>query len=242
MEASASPRESGVAVFPNDVPCDSNCPTYVYLTEKPSQEVTLKFTCVPVDDKGMAHPESATQKSLVTEPFALCTGDAGIPAGACTDVEVTQAGVACGAGNLVQSCTHSCVVGKGIAQCNLIRNDNKTDVCTQPFDQDGTHYANLAAYCSRSGSTGWQKCEVMGLKPSSADAGTYASHNEYLTPLGTATSTAGMIQSFKSSADRLIGKSNYSVETIVLDPSFDRLPSAFRPELRDQPAHPRQQQ
>ena len=210
-----------VNAFPDDVLCDSNCPKYVYLAERPSQEVTLKFTCVPVDDKGTAHPEGATQKSLITEPFAQCTGDAGIPTGGCADAELTKAGVECGAGNLVQNCTHSCVVGRGVAQCSQIRPDNKTDICTQAYDLNGIHYTNLADYCSRSSGGSWQNCRVQGLKPSNADAGTYTSNSESTTPLVSATSTAGMIQSFKSSADSLIGRSNYSVEAIVLDPAFN---------------------
>ena len=209
-----------VNTFTSEVLCDSNCTSYLYLTQKPSQEVTLNFTCVPVDDKGTAQPERATQKSLIAQPFAQCTGDAGIPTGSCTNDELTKAGVECGAGNVVQSCTHSCVVGRGVIQCYLTRPDNKTDICTQPFDLNGIHYANLADYCSRSSGTGWQACDVRGLKTTTVDGGTYTSNSEYTTPLVPAKSTADLIQSFKNSADRLIGRSNYWVEAIVLDPAF----------------------
>jgi hypothetical protein len=203
----------------SSVLCDSNCPEYVYMTYRPNEEEHLNFTCVPVDDKGTTHPESATQKSLVSKLNAQCVGEA---ARDCADTELTKAGIECGAGTLVQNCTHTCVAVASVLQCQLSRTDNKTDICTQPFDQNGTHYANLADYCSRSGSlgTGWSQCEVVGIKPSTADGGTGTSYSETKKPLVSAKNPADMIQTFKSSADRLIGKNNYSIEAIVLDPSF----------------------
>lgn len=209
-----------VNAFPSEVLCDSDCTEYLYTAQKPNQEVDLNFTCVPVDDKGTANPERATQKSLVAQSIAQCAGDAGSATVVCTDAEITKAGVECGAGTVVQSCMHSCVVGKGVLQCNLTRLDNKTDICAQPFDLGSVHYANLADYCSRSNGTGWQTCEVQGLMTTTVDGGTYTSNYEYTTPLVSAKSTADMIQSFKNSADRLIGRSNYSIEAIVLDPAF----------------------
>jgi hypothetical protein len=60
----------------------------------------------------------------------------------------------------------------------------------------------------------------MGLKPAPGDGGAGVAYSESKTPLVLATSTGDMIQAFKNSADRLIGKANYSVEAIVLDPAF----------------------
>jgi hypothetical protein len=200
------------------VACDSNCPEYVYMSNKPNEEERLEFTCVPVDDKGTAHPERATKKSLVSKIIADCAGAA---TGACTDAELTKAGVECGAGTVVQSCARTCAVSTGFRQCNLSRPDNKTDICTQPFDQGGVHYANLVDYCTRStNSPGWGTCDVMGLMPSNADGGTSASYSERMNPLVSVKSPGELIQTFKSNADRLIGKSNYSIEAIVLDPAF----------------------
>ena len=204
------------------VACDSDCPEYVYYVNRPNQEERLDFTCVPVDDKGTAHPEQATQKSVVLKTGAKCAVDAGSATDACTDADLVKAGVECGAGTLVQQCTHGCGAGKGYVQCNLSRPDDGTDLCTQAFDQGGVRYANLADYCSRvTGGTGWETCSVMGLKPNTPDGGTYTSRSERVAPLVTAQDTAGMIQAFKSSADSLIGRGNYSVEAIVLDPAFD---------------------
>jgi hypothetical protein len=203
------------------VACDSNCPEYVYLVNRRNQEERLEFTCLPVDDKGTAHPEQATRKSLVTKMVAVCTSDAGTTTGTCADADLTKAGVECGAGTVVKDCAHTCADSKGYVQCNLSRSDNKIDLCTQPFDQSGVRYASLVDYCSqRIGGTGWETCTVMGLKPAPTDGGTGASQSEHTTPLVSAKTTVDMIQSFKSSADRLIGKSNYSIEAIVLDPAF----------------------
>jgi hypothetical protein len=195
----------------------------MYIAYKPNQELDLNFACVPVDDKGTSHPELATRQSVVLQTTAQCAGDAGTTTTvACTDGELANAGVECGVGNIVQNCTHTCLVGKSVLECDLTRPDNETNICTQPFDQNGVHYANMEDYCSRSRSfgTGWQTCEVKGLKTSNTDAGTYASHEEHTTPLVSAKSTADMIQTFKNSADSLVGNSNYSIETIVFDPAF----------------------
>ena len=201
--------------------CDSNCPEYVYLVNRRNQEERLEFTCVPVDDKGTAHPEQATQKSLVVKTIAHCEPDAGSTPVSCDAADLTKAGVECGAGTLVQSCTHACADAKSVVQCNLSRPDNQTDLCTEPFEYNGVRYANLVEYCSRSGDTGWDSCRSMGLRPSTADGGTSTSRSERTSPLVSAKSTAEMIKFFKSDADRLIGKSNYSIEAIVLDPAFD---------------------
>lgn len=101
------------------------------------------------------------------------------------------------------------------------RTDNKTDLCTQAFEQDGARYANLVDYCTKKNGSGrWEACFVMGLKPAVSDAGTARSQTEHTTTLLPAKTTLDMIQSFKNSADRLIGKGNYSVEAIVRDPAF----------------------
>lgn len=203
--------------------CDSNCPEYSYRAYRHYQEEHLEFTCLPVDDKGTSHPEQATRKSLVTNAVLYsCGGDAGPPSRTCSDAELGKAGVECGAGTVVRDCTYTCADAAGTTECALVRTDNKTDLCTQAFDENGVHYANMADYCAqkRPGAK-WDRCYVTGQKPRVTDAGTASYQTERNTPLVSAKSTLDMIQSFRSSADRLIGKGNYSVETIVLDPAFD---------------------
>jgi hypothetical protein len=211
-----------VGISSPKVACDSNCPEYVYGSNRRNQEERLEFTCLPVDDKGTTHPEQATQKSLVTKIIATCESDAGMISGVCTTADLTSAGVECGAGNLVKDCTHLCADAKGVVQCNLHRTDNKTDLCTQAFEQNGVRYLDIVDYCTQTtGRAGWDSCFVMGLKPATTDAGTASSRWERTAPLISAKTTSDMIQSFKSSADRIIGKGNYSIEAIVLDPAFN---------------------
>jgi hypothetical protein len=195
-----------------EVLCDSNCPSYVYVAEKPDDVFHLDYSCVPVDDKGIAHPENATKKSMVAAP---CPDGCTETTRACTERAIAMA-IPCETGNVIQSCTCTCVVGGANEQCPLRRPDNKTDICTKPFDEGGVHYKNLFDYCSRDGNTGWKSCRVVGLKPDDSST-TYAEHT---TPLVTAKNTAEMIQTFKTTADRQIGKGNYSIEAIVLDPAF----------------------
>jgi hypothetical protein len=198
--------------------CTIDCPEYDYSMYKPTEEERIAFTCVPVDDKGTEHPERATSQNLVTKPIAQCNGT---PTTTCSDDDLKKAGVACGAGTVVKSCTHSCGVSAGSFGCLLKRTDDKIDLCTQPFDEGGVHYANMADYCTRTGlvGTGWQGCRKDGWRPIPVD-GSSATYWETKKPLVTAQSTAAMISTFKSSADNLIGKGNWSVEAIVLDPSF----------------------
>jgi hypothetical protein len=198
--------------------CTSNCTEYQYGMSKPAEEVHIDFLCVPVDDKGTAHPERATPGTLVTKPIAQCKSET---TGACSDDELKKAGIECGAGTQVKDCTRACGVSTGSFYCSLSRTDDKIDLCTQPFDEGGVRYTNLADYCSQKSSSGpgWGSCRKDGWKDLPVD-GSSASYWETKKPLVTARSTADMIATFKSSADRLIGKGNWSVEAIVLDPSF----------------------
>jgi hypothetical protein len=154
-----------VNAFPSEVLCDSNCTEYVYMAYKPNQELDLNFTCMPVDDKGTSHPERATQKSLVAQSTAQCAGDAGrrrrSPAPTGSSPRRASSAARALSCKTVRTPASS---ARAVLECDLTRPDNKTDICTQPFDQNGVHYANLADYCSRSRSngTGWQTCEVRG--------------------------------------------------------------------------------
>jgi hypothetical protein len=204
------------------VACESDCPRYIYYATRPNQQLLLDFTCVPLDDKGKEHPESATKKSITAESVSKCGGDAGVTTtGACIDTDLTKAGLECGALTQVKDCTRTCTSGKSTIQCSLYRTDNKTDLCTQPFDESTKRYSNLLDYCAQINGGTWSDCRTMGLKPNTTDGGGGVSYSESKTSVvPTAKTTADMIQTFKKNADSLIGKGNYSVEAIVLDPSF----------------------
>ena len=198
--------------------CTSDCSYYDFSMYKPTEEERIAFDCVPVDDKGNEHPERATAKTLVTKPISQCDGATTF---ACSDDDLKKAGIECGPGTVAKSCTHSCGVGAGSFSCLLKRTDNTIDLCTQPFDEGGVHYTNMTDYCTRTNSvgSGWQGCRKDGWRLLPVDASS-ASMWETKKPLLAAQSTAEMISTFKSTADSLIGKGNWSVEAIVLDPSF----------------------
>ena len=199
-------------------PCTSNCPVYEYSMYKRSEEERIAFDCVPVDDKGKEHPESTTARTLVTNPAARCDGATTF---ACSEDDLRRAGIECGAGTVVKNCTHSCGTSAGSFSCVLKRTDDTIDLCTQPFDERGVHFENMADYCTRTSSVGagWESCRKDGWRPVAVDAGS-ASYTESTKPLVTAQTTSQMISTFKSKADDLIGKGNWFVEAIVLDPSF----------------------
>lgn len=208
-------------VASGSVHCDSDCPEYLYIAFRPNQELHLDFSCIPVDDKGTAHPESATKKSMTAESISRCLGDAGTTTiSTCTDADLVKAGIECGAGTEVKDCNRTCLIGQSTLQCSVRRPDNQTDLCTQPFDLGSKHYSSLLDYCAQQSGGTWKDCRAQGLKPATTDAGSGVSYGESKTPLVAGKSATDMIQAFKTSADTLIGKGNYSVEAIVLDPSF----------------------
>lgn len=198
--------------------CTSGCSYFDFTMHKPTEEERIAYSCVPIDDKGTEHPEKATAKTLVIKSNVQCSGSASV---ACSDNELNKAGLDCGAGTVVRSCAHSCGASAGAFYCGLKRSDDKIDLCTQPFDEGGVHYTNMDDYCTRTGTvgSGWQSCRKDGWTLLLEDAGS-ATLSERKKPLVTATSITDLISTFKTRADSLIGKGNWSVEAIVLDPSF----------------------
>jgi hypothetical protein len=95
------------------------------------------------------------------------------------------------------------------------------------------HYQNLADYCARVvGGTGWGNCHHGGFKETGM---TVLQDREQKVPVVQAATTTDMIASFKSSADRLFGPRNYSVESIILDPAFScalKPGQSYAPNLR----------
>jgi hypothetical protein len=105
--------------------------------------------------------------------------------------------------------------------CGLTRTDDRTNLCTQPFDEGGAHYNNLLDYCVRTSDPGpWRPCQVAGFKAIPGTGGISRGYSESTTPLIAGASTADLISSFRGVADMRIGSGKYSVEAIVLDPTF----------------------
>jgi hypothetical protein len=195
--------------------CDANCDEYAFYSDKPNTQERLQYRCVPVDDMGHTHPENGVDKTIVTKDGANCAGAASVE---CSASELARATGDCGAGFVVPSCQRICGPVQGFVYCQLSRPSN-VDICTQGFDEKGTHYANLADYCTKThgGSVGWQNCSSEGFNATSKPI---LVTSESATELVNAASTADMITQFKMTADRVFGTGGYSVESIVLEPSF----------------------
>jgi hypothetical protein len=197
-------------------PCTANCDLYIYGAQRPNEQASLEFRCVPTDDKGVAHPEQAMDRSLVVNSAAHC---ATVNIGDCAPADLAKASASCGGGYLVEHCKVACAGIQGYKYCTLQRTDDRVDLCTQPFDEGGAQFLDLLDYCTQRVGPGWGPCTMDGVKlvPGS---GVSMGFVEFSTPLVAGTSTANMISSFKSSADARFGSGNYSVEAIVLDPAF----------------------
>jgi len=204
-------------VFPSGTSleeCTSGkCDQYLYTMDRSNPGERLGFSCVPVDDKGMAHPEKAVEKSAVINSSSMCKVGTMVP---CSAAELSRAGSECGGGHRVDNCQRQCFAGASATICNLTRETNVPDLCTQPFDAGGRHFDNFAQYCLQFGS-GWGPCMVRGYKLGSR---VIMGFEEKITPVVGGSTTADLIRSFKGNADRLFGKDAYSVESIVLDPAF----------------------
>jgi hypothetical protein len=209
--------------FMSDTPshwnfCNANCDKYSYWVTRPDFLEDDTYTCIPVDDTGQQHPERAVPKKTT---FRRSEGCPNPPSGACDAGRLAAAQADCGTGTVVKSCGFTCAEAQGqMTGCDLDRPDDKVNLCTQPFDEAGKHYANLADYCRQKFmSDGWGNCTVYGLKadPISMSFSNTLSKKRLVTA---ANDAPGMIAWFKGMADNLIGRGNYSVEAIVLDPAF----------------------
>lgn len=201
------------STIPGLEPCDAGCTKWSWYADRPRVEQTIEFTCLPVDDMGVAHPEKAVNKRIETFQSGCTPSTVDCPAG-----ELSRAGTECGPGNQVKNCKLVCGPVQGFVQCSLMRPTNAVDLCTQPFDEGGKHYQNLVDYCAHTaGGTGWGPCQRQGYKETGM---TVLSRVEQRFPVVPGTSTADMIRLFKSTADQKFGARNYSVESIIFDPAF----------------------
>jgi len=216
------------STIPGLEPCTSNCQKYSYYADRPRTEDEIKFTCLPVDDMGMAHPEKAVDKVIQT--FRSCAMPSTVD---CSSAELSKAAAECGAGNQVKNCKFTCGPVQGYLYCSLDVATDAVDLCSKPFDSGGAHYQNLLDYCARTvGGTGWANCHHGGWKETGM---TVLQDSEQKLPVVQAASTVEMIAAFKSSADRLFGARNYSVESIIFDPTFScplKPGQSFAPNLR----------
>jgi hypothetical protein len=197
----------------NDADCTQNCDVYRYeaLFLRPSQSV--EYDCVPVDDQGVHHPENGTHHS--TSGGAICTPGSELSCGA-PELELSK--VFCNGAYVVENCRATCTAGSGYF-CTLDRPTASPDLCSTAFTENGATYANFPDYCQRThpGDGPFKECKSRGLElgVSPRFLGT-----ETITPLVDVDTIEDMAGHFRSSADAIFGKSEYFVESIVLDEAF----------------------
>jgi len=199
----------------NDAPCTQNCDVYRYeaLFLRPSQSV--EYDCVPVDDQGVHHPENATQHSTSSSAGPTCTPGSVTSCGA-AEFELTK--VFCNGAHVAENCKATCTAGSGYV-CTLDRPTASPDLCSTAFSENGMSYANFPDYCQRTHNRDgpFKDCKSSGftLGVTPRYLGT-----ETITPVVDVPTVADMAAHFRSSADAIFGKSEYFVESIVLDPAF----------------------
>jgi hypothetical protein len=199
--------------------CTSNCSYYDFEVSATPAETKLAYTCVPVDDKGNAHPELGVPHTLGGEYTAVCSGAA---SGTCTSNDVTRAGNDCGSGYIVQNCTFTCGPSSTASTgCGLQRSSATPNLCTQSFVENGTTYKNLSDYCTQSfPQYAWGACMVAGFQTIDGGAQGYSQTERKTQLVPSAYAATDMIAQFRSKADAAFGASAYEVETIQLDPAF----------------------
>jgi hypothetical protein len=198
----------------NDSPCTQNCDVYRYeaLYLHPSQSV--EYDCVPVDDQGVHHPENATQQSTSSSAGPICTPGSVTSCGA---PEFELAKIFCNGAHVPENCKATCTAGSGY-YCQLDRPTASPDLCTTAFTENGMSYANFPEYCQRTRGDGpFKECKSSGYT-----LGTSPRYlgKETTTQLLDVSTLGDMADHFRSSADAHFGKSEYFVESIVLDPAF----------------------
>src|SRR6185295_14986641 len=108
--------------------------------------------------------------------------------------------------------------------CSTWRKDNSINLCTQPYDFMGMHYANLADACTREFGPGWgMMCTVKGQKDISVPyLGTY----ERTTPVQQKGPFAGPVETtWKDLADGVWRPGQWALAAFVNMP-----PCPLRPE------------
>jgi hypothetical protein len=198
--------------------CTADCPAYKYSASVPAARWTMSYQCVPVDDFGTTFPDEAVTSG---QPLQSTDGCDGVASRACTGGESSRAEQDCGVGTVVENCTTTCNEGGDQRVCLVILDEPQTDPCTQPFEYEGSTYANFADYCNqRSGAGDWNQCVREGM---SIQTSTNLSRGGYTESLTQTSSIVDMIASFKSKAKSVFGDRHF-VEAIVFAPEFDCVP------------------
>jgi hypothetical protein len=198
-----------------NTPCDANCELFRFSAVYLEPVASVDYTCVPIDDNGVRHPENAFSGSTTSSDNPTCTPGT---TAACDDHALDVAATSCGDGHVAEDCLLDCSGGSGYT-CFLERPADTADICSTSFVENGTTYENFPAYCSAIyGDTPFRDCTSQGYTVGGTPIyrGT-----ETITKLVDVATLPEMVTAFKTRADEVLGADSYFVETIQHDPAFD---------------------
>jgi hypothetical protein len=198
-----------------NTPCDANCELFRFSAVYLEPVASVEYTCVPVDDNGVRHPENSFWRSTTSSANPTCTPGT---TAACDEQALDVAVTGCGDGHVAEDCLLDCSGGSGYT-CFLERPADTADICTTSFVENGTTYENFPAYCTAIyGDTPFRDCTSQGYTVGGTPI---YSGTETITKLVDVATLPEMVTAFRARADEVFGADSYFVETIQHDPSFD---------------------
>lgn len=195
------------------LPCSSGCDAYRYTVRQPNDWQSLHYHCAAFDDVGNQIANTTTESWLNQSTVPSCDG---FTPRQCTDAESQQASPFCDSGKKLVDCRTECESGE--ATCSVDLPTNSVDACAQSFTKDGTQYASVADYCTKTAQGSWSGCASGGIRYDTSQPSFSGGYSPI--PVAPGTSTGDIIQYFRSHADSAFGKDHYMVEGVVLEPSF----------------------
>lgn len=198
-----------------NTPCETNCELYRFEAVYLEPITSVNYTCVPVDDNGVRHPENAFTGSTTGGLNPTCTPGT---TGACDEYSMGVAATSCGETHVAEDCRVDCSGGSGYT-CYLERPNDGIDLCTTSFVEGGVTYQNFAEYCAAvNGDSPFRDCRSQGY--TAGGTPTYRGM-ETITQLVDVPTLPEMVTAFKAQAANVFGADSYFVETIQHDASFD---------------------
>jgi hypothetical protein len=202
-------------------PCSQNCDLTRFMMTGPSTNYRLEGTCVFANDRGELD-RSLTQKVNASTGESSCTP--GSPA-VCTPEHRTILGNNCLPSYVVDTCNAVCSHRQEAYQCFLEFPASGANLCTQPFDYGGKHYANFPEYCNteRTSPAPWQGCHSEGIAVEP-----FVSRHAYsnTTTVMPGYATSEMVAYAKKKADAVFGQGAYLFGVIGFTPGASCVPKA----------------
>jgi hypothetical protein len=198
-----------------NTPCETGCELSRFQAVYWESITSVDYTCVPVDDNGVRHPENAFYGSTTGGLNPTCTPGS---MSECDEYSLGVATTSCGDNHVVENCSVDCSGGSGYS-CSLERAYDGVDLCTTSFVEGGVSYQNFLEYCAATrGDSPFEDCSSQDYTVGGTPIyrGT-----ETITKLVDVETLAEMVPAFKARAEAVFGADSYFVETIQHDASFD---------------------